>query len=410
VFVSLTNTPRDYAWGSKSAISELLGTPPSGGPEAELWLGAHPGSPAKFPDDGPIDGAENLAEWIAADPGAALGERAQLPYLLKILAADAPLSLQAHPTLERAREGFALENAAGVPIDAANRNYKDPLHKPEVIVALSDEFDALCGFRPLAEIRAIVSLFESWDAASDAPAPAVLEPFVSRARADAPDAAVLRSLVEWLLGGSAEVPALVARVSELAGAHEPAEAGEFAASLETVRELTDAYPGDPGIVTSLLLNRVTLSTGEALYLPAGNIHAYLKGLGVELMAASDNVLRGGLTPKHIDVPELLSVLDFESLPVPYLVPTFPSEGVAEFRPGVPDFVLVRIQTELNDRAAYRPDGAAIAICTAGSFEVHGERSDTTLERGQAVFITPEEGALTFTGEGTVFLAAPGAPA
>jgi mannose-6-phosphate isomerase len=410
VFVGITNTPRDYSWGSTTAIADLLGTAASGAPEAELWLGAHPGSPARIVDGSAPHGAENLAEWIASDREASIGRHEQLPFLLKILAADGPLSLQAHPTLERARQGFEAENAAGIPLDAPNRNYKDALHKPEVIVALSETFDALCGFRPVAEIREIVALLEMWDKESDAAAPAVLAPLASRALAEGDEGHVLRSLVEWLLGGSEEVTALVRRVSALAEANEPSSAGEYAASLQTVRELAIEYPGDAGIVTSLLLNRVTLSAGEALYLPAGNIHAYLKGLGVELMAASDNVLRGGLTPKYIDVPELLSVLDFESLPVPYLRPTFPSEGVEEFRPGVPDFVLARIHTELNERAAYRPDGAAIAICTQGSFEIHGERSDTTLERGQSVFITPEEGALTFTGVGTIFLAAPGAPA
>ena len=155
---------------------------------------------------------------------------------------------------------------------------------------------------------------------------------------------------------------------------------------------------------------MTLAAGEALYLPAGNIHAYLRGLGIELMAASDNVLRGGLTPKHIDVPELLVGARLHPCRCRTSGPSIPSEGVEVFRPDVPDFVLVRIHTRLNERAAYRPDGAAIAICTSGSFEIHGERSDTTLERGQSVFITPEEGAITFTGVGTVFLAAPGAPA
>lgn len=410
MFVGITNTPRDYSWGSATAISELLGTPASGAPQAELWLGAHPGSPSRIVDGSTPHGAQNLAEWIANDPHGSLGGHTQLPFLLKILAADAPLSLQAHPTLERARQGFEAENAAGIALDAPNRNYKDALHKPEVIVALSDTFDALCGFRPLAEVREIAALLEDWQTDSDAAGSAVLAPFVSRALADGDDAAVLRGLVEWLLGGSEETTALVRKVSELASTHEPSTARRYSASLRTVRELATAYPGDAGIVMSLLLNRVTLSAGEALYLPAGNIHAYLKGLGVELMAASDNVLRGGLTAKYIDVPELLSVLDFDPLPVPYIRPTFPSDGVEEFRPGVPDFVLVRIHTELNERAAYRPDGAAIAICIEGSFEIHGERSDITLERGQSVFITPEEGAITFTGVGTVFVAAPGAPA
>jgi mannose-6-phosphate isomerase len=415
MFVRLSNTPRDYPWGSRTAISDLLGTQPSGGPEAELWLGAHPGSPARILDPHTVGGAANVREWITADPETALGTHTQLPFLLKVLAADGPLSLQAHPTLERAIEGFARENAAGIPLDAPNRNYKDPLHKPEVIYALSDRFEALCGFRPVAEIRTIFAVVQAWDAASATPAPALFEPVTKLFEAGATDN-LLRSLVAWLLSGGEEVAALVNHVVDLVASRDTAairaetEAAPFAASFETVRDLAAAYPGDPGIVTSLLLNRVSLKAGEALYLPAGNIHAYLQGLGVELMAASDNVLRGGLTPKYIDVPELLSVLTFESLPVPYIWPRYPSKGVEEFRPDVSDFVLLRIKTDVNERASYRAAGAAIALCVSGSLELHGEASGQAINRGEAVFITPDEGAITLTGEGVVFIAAPGSSA
>lgn len=417
MFVRLSNTPRDYPWGSRTAISDLLGTVPSGGPEAELWLGAHPGSPARILDPHTTGGAANVREWITADPETALGADTQLPFLLKVLAADGPLSLQAHPTLERAIEGFARENAAGIPLDAPNRNYRDPLHKPEVIFALSERFEALCGFRPVAEIRAIVGVLQAWDAASATPAhPTLFAPVTEQFEAGATEN-VLRSLVEWLLSGGEEVTALVNHVVALVGARDAAAiqaeaaAAPFAASFETVRDLAASYPGDPGIVTSLLLNRVSLKAGEALYLPAGNIHAYLKGLGIELMAASDNVLRGGLTPKYIDVPELLSVLTFESLPVPYIWPSYPSKGVAEFRPDVSDFVLLRVETDVNELArSYRAAGAAIALCVSGSLELHGEASGSTINRGEALFITPDEGAITLTGEGVVFIAAPGTSA
>lgn len=408
MFVRLVNTPRDYSWGSATAIPELLGTDATGKPQAELWLGAHPGSPAQIAEPAATGGAANVLEWINADPRAVLGDATQLPFLLKILAADGPLSLQAHPTLERAKQGFAAENAAGVPLDAPYRNYKDALHKPEVIFALSETFDALCGFRPLDEVRAIVAELRALDAATERPEPDTFEKL--HAITTGPDDSVLSSAVAWLLSGSDDVAALVDRVVEVLSDPVNADAvaaSRFAPSYRTVADLAREYPGDAGIVTSLLLNRVTLRAGEALYLPAGNIHAYLKGLGVELMAASDNVLRGGLTPKHIDVPELLDVLEFSSVPVPYLRPELPSTGVAVYRPDVPDFVLVRVSTQLNERAAYRPDGAAIAICTSGSFEIHGETSGTTLERGEAVFITPDEGGLTFSGDGTLFLAAPG---
>ena len=424
MFVGITNTPRDYAWGSDRAISSLLGGAASGRPEAELWLGAHAGSPSTIVDPAVAGGARNLVEWIAASPevtlGASLarsGDEPRLPFLMKILAARSPLSLQAHPSPERARAGFALENEAGIPIDAADRNYKDPFHKPEIIFALSDTFEALCGFRDPAEIRRILAELRALDAASDEPQAGALDEL--EGRLTGPEA--LRDVVDWLLRDgrgedTGEVAWLVERVVELARlAGELAQSGAqigFAAELATVRKLAEAYPGDPGIVLSLLLNHVTLRRGEVLYLPAGNIHAYLSGLGVEVMAASDNVLRGGLTPKHIDIDELLDVLDFSPLPVPYLAPSEDAPGVSVYRPAVPDFALVRVEAE----AAGPGDvpmrqvtlaGPAIAICTAGGFLVAGGASSAALKRGEAVYITPDEGTLTFAGAGELFLATTG---
>ena len=431
MFVSIANTPRDYAWGSTTAIPELLGTEETGEPQAELWLGAHPGSPSRIVDPSVAGGARDLAEWIANDPATAVGEKGSLPFLLKILAAAHPLSLQAHPTLERAREGFERENAAGVPLDAAHRNYKDALHKPEIIVALSSRYDALCGFRPLAEVREIVELLVTIDASQTAPRWELYGPIVhlledSETERET-DAEVLQSVVAWLLEGGEEVTALVGHLVRTAEkALHPAHAhmtDPYTPSLETVVLLNEEYPGDPGIVISLLLNRVTLTAGQALYLPAGNIHAYLRGLGVELMSASDNVLRGGLTPKHVDVPELLDVLDFETLPVPYLEPSHPVPGLQVYQPDVPDFALARIDvgeeaefatgssvSTVAPSVPYAPQGAAIAICIGGSVTFTGSTGSFTIARGESVFITPEEGELTVTGTGTAFVAAPGAPA
>ncbi|GAA2242032.1 mannose-6-phosphate isomerase, class I [Herbiconiux moechotypicola] len=422
MFVAIGNTPRPYAWGSATAIPELLGTPVTGEPQAELWLGAHPGSPSQVLDPAETGGAGDLAAWIASDPTRIVGRQGSLPYLLKILAAGAPLSLQAHPTLERAREGFARENAAGVALDDPTRNYKDALHKPELVVALSERYDALCGFRPLDEVREIVDLLVTIDNAQTAPRWELYGPMVhlleDSVTLTETDAEILQSVVAWLLGGGEEVSALVGHLVRTAEkALHPAHAhltDPYTASLETVVRLSEEYPGDPGIVISLLLNRVTLQRGEALYLPAGNIHAYLSGLGVELMAASDNVLRGGLTPKHIDVPELLEVLDFDPLPVPYLEPQQPSAGLQLFVPDVPDFVLARVEPGLGADAptsvAYTPFGAAIGICVAGSLSIAGASGSHALVRGDAVFVTPDEGELTVSGTGTLFLAAPGAPA
>ncbi|WP_022884997.1 mannose-6-phosphate isomerase, class I [Glaciibacter superstes] len=460
MFVGITNTPRDYAWGSHTAIASQLGRSPSGKPEAELWLGAHPGSPTQIVDpaaDG-VDGAADLVEWIAAAPETALGPElartsmfigtgqsgpvqsgtgqigtgpddaphdvaARLPFLLKVLAAGGPLSLQAHPSPERARAGFDFENEAGVPLHAPDRNYKDRYHKPELIFALSDTFEALCGFRDPVEVRKIIAELRAIDVSTDDPQPAALDSLENRLTGPEP----LHDVVDWLLrdgrgGDSGEVSWLVERVVALA-AHAEFLAGggaalSFAKEFETVRSLAASYPGDPGIVISLLTNRVTLRRGEVLYLPAGNIHAYLSGLGIELMAASDNVLRGGLTPKHIDVDELLEVLDFTPLPVPYLKPITSrhAPGVSVFRPDVPDFELVHIETDAVGAVAgdapvmrqFTLTGPAIALCTAGGFLVAGAASSVALKRGESVYITPDEGMLTFAGAGEVFLATTGA--
>lgn len=290
MFVEITNEPRDYAWGSPTLIPDLLGVAPTGDPQAEVWYGTHPGSPSRVP------GRQGDLRDVAGD----------LPFLVKLLAAGSPLSLQAHPTTAQAREGFARENAAGIPLDAPSRNYKDPFAKPEMVYALSDEFRALCGFRPVARTRELL----------DAVDPGLMPGL----RADAD----LRPVFEGLLSGDAPSRSTVARVSELAADAD----GE---AWRTVRGLVAAYPGDPGIAISLLLHTVVLGRGEAIYLPAGNIHAYQEGLGIELMGPSDNVLRCGLTPKHVDVPELLSVVDFTPVDDPRLVPTV-ADGVATFAP------------------------------------------------------------------------------
>jgi len=401
MFVQIANTPRPYAWGSTSAIADLLGTTPSGEPEAELWLGAHPGSPSRIVDPAEAEDSATLLDWIAKDPTKTLGAAAdagQLPFLLKVLAASSALSLQAHPTPEQAREGFERENALGIPLDAPNRNYKDAFAKPEMIFALSETFDALCGFRSLDETREIVHALLEADQRREDPQPQPLDDLL--ASLEAPDA--LRTTFEWLLSNGAGVPTLVRLVSDIAPLA-LGSSGRFDREFATVTDLAREYPGDPGIVISLLLNRVTLTAGEALYLPAGNIHAYLQGLGVELMAASDNVLRGGLTPKYVDVPELLSVLDFRTVPVPYLHPSEPASTVQIFRPDVPDFLLVRVTGD----AGYRIEGPAIALCTAGTMTITGAVSSTEITRGQSFFVTPEEGTLAFRGEGTVFLATTG---
>ena len=399
MFVGIINTPRPYAWGSTTAIAQLLGHAASGGPEAELWLGAHPGSPSVILDPTQTGGAADLAEWIAADPETTLGRFAasgRLPFLLKVLAAATPLSLQAHPTVEQAQAGFQRENDRGIALDAPERNYKDAFPKPELIYALSPTFDALCGFRPLDEVRALLRALIDASLGMEDPQPQPLEDLLDSLSGS--DVA-LPETVEWVIGRRTGVATLVSLVTMLASRG----VSGYDAEMVTVSSLAVEYPGDPGIVISLLLNRVSLAAGEALYLPAGNIHAYLSGLGIELMSASDNVLRGGLTPKHIDVPELLSVLDFTPVEVPYLHATSPSEGVAAFRPDGADFELLRIDGMFLD-ASVALTGPAIALCISGEVSISGAASSSSLALGDAVYITPDEAGLRFTGSGTVFVA------
>ena len=299
----LANTVRPYAWGSTTAIPELLGTAPTGEPQAEMWMGAHPGAPSRI-DRGA--GPVSLAEVIDADPEAELGADAvrafgpRLPFLLKLLAAGSPLSLQVHPDLAQAKEGFADEERRGVPIDAGHRNYKDANHKPELIVALTP-FDGLCGFRHPAQAADLLAGLGVDD----------LKPYVDILRAS-PEEDALREVLTAVL--SAEHHAIADTVERAAVAADrlAAEGGPHADDYAAYAGIAHHYPGDPGVLAAMLLNHVQLQPGEALFLGAGIPHAYLNGLGVELMANSDNVLRCGLTPKHVDVPELLRVVRFEA--------------------------------------------------------------------------------------------------
>ena len=384
MLVPLTNTPRDYAWGSTTLIAELEGRTPTGAPEAEVWFGDHPGHPARVPD------GRTLGEWLAS-ADAPEGTPERLPYLLKILAAGSPLSIQAHPSKAQAEEGFAREEAAGTPRDAATRTYRDANHKPEIIVALSDRFLALAGLRELAATRRLL------DAVGEATAPlrAVLDSHPD-------DADALAAALIWILS-----PAAGAQVSEIIAAATDAASDEFGDELELVRHLQSHYPGDPGIVVAMLLNLVILRRGQGVFVPAGVLHAYIEGLGVEIMAASDNVLRGGLTPKHIDVAELTAILDPRPGPAPVLDP---AAGTARtFTGGVPDFVLTQVTADPSAAVEVRMNGIAIAVATSGEVEITGADTQDrlTLRPGSAALITPNEGSVSISGTGEVFIAEPG---
>ncbi|QDG64286.1 mannose-6-phosphate isomerase, class I [Pseudarthrobacter sp. NIBRBAC000502771] len=387
----IENVLRDYAWGSTTAIASLLGRPESGRPEAELWIGAHPDSPsvAHLPEDGtrsPLDSliASDPEHFLGADSVAAFGPR--LPFLAKVLAAAQPLSLQVHPSLEQAREGFARENAAGVDPHTPHRNYKDDNHKPEMIFALTP-FEALCGFRPAAETRVILQHIAD---AFPGPAqvPALLQALLEDLTASDEGAGLRRAFERLITGGQdvSEETALVVAALVSGASLEP-----FQAELGTVISLNEKYPGDPGVLISLLLNRISLKPGEAVYLPAGNVHAYLHGLGVEVMASSDNVLRGGLTPKHIDVPELLKTIDFHPVAVPMLTAETSVLDQELFRPPFGEFQLQRI--ELGPDSGPVPlaqAGAAVVIVVAGAVYLDSPKGDLELEQGGSAFIAAAE--------------------
>ena len=387
----IENVLRDYAWGSTTAIAALLGRPESGGPEAELWIGAHPDSPsvARRPDGStvPLDAliAEDPEHYLGAESVAGFGPR--LPFLTKILAAAQPLSLQVHPSLDQAQAGFARENAAGVAPDAPNRNYRDDNHKPEMIFALTP-FEALCGFRPPAATRKILLHLAACFDLVEAEIPAVLTELVNLLDS-ADESAGLRSAFERLINGGEEVSHATAMVA--AALISGAPLAPYQAELSTVVSLNEQYPGDPGVLISLLLNRLSLRPGEAVYLPAGNVHAYLHGLGVEVMASSDNVLRGGLTPKFVDVPELLQTIEFQPVDVPMLTPAFSGLGQELYRPPFQEFQLQRV--ELAPGASPVPlaqSGAVVVIVVNGSVYLDSPKGDLQLSRGGSAFLAASE--------------------
>ncbi len=354
---------RGYPWGSHEFIAKVQGRiAPTDEPEAELWIGAHPDSPSTV-DSQPLD------KLIDASPEQSLGERTvqrfgpRLPYLMKLLAAQQPLSVQAHPDSAQARAGYMAEEAAGIPKGSPERSYADPFHKPELLVALED-FDALCGFRPLGEAADVLGALGIPE----------LDPVVRML-----SAGDLRGSLGTLLSLKREV---VERVA----AHDPLAA-----------RLARFHPGDPGVVVALLLNRRMLRAGEAVWMPARTLHAYIEGAGVEIMAASDNVLRGGLTRKHVDVPELLRVLNFEPCQVPVISAEPVAAGVVTWPVPVPDFRLYRVVVN-GAPVTLDPAGPRTVLCLTGPASVRDNDGAVTLSGGEPAFGHAGSGPLTFTAE------------
>ena len=393
----LTGVIQPYAWGSPVFIPELLGAEPTGEPQAELWLGAHPLAPSL------VDG-EPLDRLVEADPAGVVGRTTvqafgtRLPFLMKVLAADQPLSLQAHPSRTQAERGYAREQAAGVAINASSRVYRDDWPKPEVLCALT-ETEALCGFRDPDQTYALferLGVGNATQLVTDLADP-VQEP-----------AARLATVFERLLQieDREVIDDVVAACADVRSGDRGDADIDFALFASTGDDLGAHYPGDPGVLAALLMNRITLHPNDALYMPAGNLHAYLKGGGVEIMANSDNGMRGGLTPKHIDVPELLSVLDFTPGFAGLVEPAEESPGVWRYPTPAPEFALWRLAVDGTPVAAPASGAARILLVTEGAVTATAADSEVNLVRGQSALLAAGD-EVSVDGTGIAFLGGPG---
>ena len=335
-----------YVWGDVTAIPGLRGVDPDGQPQAEMWFGTHPGGASHLDDGRPLE--------------AAVGP---LPYLLKVLAARTPLSLQVHPSMSQAEAGYAREDAAGIALDAPHRNYRDRMHKPELLCALSP-FEAVCGIAPLEQTDRLLGEL-------GAPA-ASIRTVLGHAGAN--------GAVGMLLHDRPDLTDLVLAARQ--------HADPRCAWLVTAAEM---YPGDPAAAILLLLNHVAMQPGEAIFLAAGNMHAYLRGTGVEIMAASDNVLRCGLTTKFVDPDEVMRVLDDTPLIHPLVTAVVTPDGSTEYPVPVPDFRVSRY--EVDGSAEWRSHGPELVLCTSGNAG--------TIGQGECVLAVDGE-PVRLSGRATVF--------
>jgi mannose-6-phosphate isomerase len=400
-FYKLCNKVKHYDWGSPVDIPRLMGFKADGTPWAELWIGSHSGSPSILESSDGI----TLGDLIARDPRRYIGEETArrygaLPFLLKLLSAEKPLSIQAHPNLAQAHEGFERENRAGLAVDSLERNYKDSNHKPEIIAALTP-FTGLCGFRGVDEIlRHLEGFLET--------APPVLrEDFapLTRALSSHDSAAALRDFLAGLFGLSktarAALGEYVLSINELPPDCEP----------ELMQDLARLYPGDPAIIAPIYLNVFRLEPGEAVFLEAGVLHAYIHGFGVELMANSDNVLRGGLTGKYVDVPELMKILDFKPFK-PLLIT--PNASYFSYPIPCEEFSLTRIRGS-GVTETWPPHEGVAALCspalcivTEGELILADKGVETVVIQGESLFIPPvKESPLSLKGNFTLFIASIG---
>ncbi len=387
-----------YAWGSRTVIAELRGRPaPAAGPEAELWMGAHPSAPSGL-DRGGV--RATLDAVIAADPAGELGAECakrfggRLPFLLKVLAAEKALSIQVHPSREQAEAGFRAETARGLPPGDRARNYVDDWPKPEILCALT-RFEVLAGMRTAADAAGLLRELGVGE----------LEPVAADlAAAPVPEAltAALGRVLSWPAEGRAAlIASVVAACARLAVTD-----SRYAAACRAVVRLAAEHPGDLGIVAALLLRHAVLQPAEAVFLPAGGLHSYLHGTGVELLANSDNVVRAGLTGKHIDVPELLQLTD-PTVPVPVIEPRPLGDGVFGYDSPAPEFRLYR--AGLSAATVTLPGGGPrLVLCAEGTMTLRSAAGGgLTVGRGESCFLSAADGTVTAAGPAVIFLAESG---
>ncbi|MEB6576473.1 mannose-6-phosphate isomerase [Enterobacter quasiroggenkampii] len=379
----LINSVQNYAWGSKTALTDLYGIAnPNNLPMAELWMGAHPKSSSKIEDaSGQV---RSLRDVIEANKAALLGDKVaqrfgELPFLFKVLCADQPLSIQVHPNKQASEIGFAKENAAGIPLDAAERNYKDPNHKPELVFALTP-FLAMNAFREFSEI---ISLLQPVAGAHNA-----IAHFLENPNADA-----LSQLFASLLNMQGEEKSHALAVLKAALDSQQGE------PWETIRLISEFYPDDSGLFSPLLLNVVKLNPGEAMFLFAETPHAYLQGVALEVMANSDNVLRAGLTPKYIDIPELVANVKFVAKPASELL-TQPVKNGAELDFPIPvDDFAFSLHDLSSAETSVAQESAAILFCVEGEATLHKGEQRLVLKPGESAFVAANESPVSVSGTG-----------
>lgn len=379
----LINSVQNYAWGSKTALTDLYGIAnPNNLPMAELWMGAHPKSSSKIEDaSGQV---RSLRDVIEANKAALLGDKVaqrfgELPFLFKVLCADQPLSIQVHPNKQASEIGFAKENAAGIPLDSAERNYKDPNHKPELVFALTP-FLAMNAFREFSEI---ISLLQPVAGAHNA-----IAHFLENPNADA-----LSQLFASLLNMQGEEKSHALAVLKAALDSQQGE------PWETIRLISEFYPDDSGLFSPLLLNVVKLNPGEAMFLFAETPHAYLQGVALEVMANSDNVLRAGLTPKYIDIPELVANVKFVAKPAAELL-TQPVKNGAELDFPIPvDDFAFSLHDLSSAETSVAQESAAILFCVEGEATLRKGEQRLVLKPGESAFVAANESPVSVSGTG-----------